>query len=190
MPSTRFQILKSLPAWAAIAVAVLACGRSPSTPSPSVTVAPGAPSAAEPTAAESSSSSGPVPFRSEVTVDDITLAVSDVLFPADEAVAQGSSLNPTPSPSAHYLFLTVTATCHPKTTGSCPLGTLRLVDSSGQIIFPILGTTGVACESPIGTFSAGDTWEICHVYEAPAEDPGLALEYKSFFGEQTLFALH
>lgn len=172
-----------------IAIAILACGGARTTPTAAAVEDQSTANDSQALTTAPDSDSEPVPIHSQATVDDITFSISEVVFPADEEVRQGSDLNSTPSPSTHYMFLSITASCDSTSSGSCPLGSLRLVDSNGEEIFPVLGTAGISCESPIGTFQTGATWDICLVFIAPADDPGLLLRHESFFGEETYFAL-
>jgi len=136
-----------------------------------------------------SSPSNPIPLGSPATIEDVTLTIFKVIFPADEVAKQGSSLNPTPPGSAHYLLVRVAQTCGAPTPGSCHLGPLRLLDSSGEVHFPNIDLTGVPCEIPLGEFPAGEAREVCLVFLAPEGDENLALRYESFFGEEAYFAL-
>lgn len=180
---------RSILSFFTLGLAVSACGGSVPTPVAPTSEAELIPTVTELASPQPSSSSEPVPIHSQITVDDVTLSVSEVLFPADEVVSQGSDLNPTPALSTRYMFVTVTAICDSQTTGACTLGSLRLVDSTGEVHFPEIGLTGIPCEAPIGEFPSGETWDICLVFLAPEGDPGLTLKHESFFGEETFFAL-
>jgi hypothetical protein len=179
-----------------LAAAALACGsseRQATSPASQDAVSPSAPDTQTATADESpqpgSSSSDPAPIGSETTVEHVTLSIIEVVFPADDLVRQGSELNPTPVPSTHYLFVTLSATCDLGADQACPFGRFRLVDSDGVAHFPEISLAGVPCGFEGGEFLGGSRREPCFVFTAPQGDQGPTLKYESFFGEEVYLAL-
>lgn len=186
--SPRFKFFGAIPFLIALAFAVMACSRSSTTPIQPTLEERATPTIAQESSPPTSSPSQLIPLHSQITLDDVALSISDVLFPADEVVREGHKLNPTPEASSHYIFVTITATCE-KDPYDCPLGPVRIVDSSDEEHYPILGLEGVPCEAPSGKFHSGDTRNICLIYLVPAADSGLALKYESFWGELAYFAI-
>ncbi|MGD2145846.1 MAG: hypothetical protein PVH41_04030 [Anaerolineae bacterium] len=89
----------------AMVLAALASGRSTLEvrPAPESVGTPPQEPTTEPTAAPSGASrASPSPDGSQVTVNDLTLVVLQATRPADQIVAGGSRLNPTPEPGQEY----------------------------------------------------------------------------------------
>lgn len=183
----KSKIISAMPFLIAITLTALACSNVSPTPV-QTTSEEKATSTNTKITTPTSSPSQLVPLHSQITVDDVALSISDVLFPADEVVREGHKLNPTPDASSHYIFVTITATCE-KDPYDCPLGPARIVDSSEEDHYPILGLEGVPCEAPSGKFHSGDTRNICLIYLVPGADTGLTLKYESFWGELAYFAI-
>ena len=187
-PYYRNKIFKIFPFLITLALTVMACSSASPPPVQTTSEEMATPTVAQISSTSTLSPSEPVPLHSQITVDDVALSISDVLFPADEVVREGHKLNPTPDPSTHYIFVTITATCQ-KDPYDCPLGPVRIVDSSDEEHYPILGLEGVPCEAPSGKFHSGDTRNICLIYLVPGADAGLTLKYESFWGELAYFAI-
>ena len=188
-PTTKVSLHKSIPSCIALAITLLACGRSTATLAPTVSEDRVPTTATEPAQSPPSSPTNPVPLGSQITLEDVTLSVTEVVLPADESVQQGSSLNPTPIAATHYLFVRVAQVCEARSGLTCPLGPLRLVDSAGEVHFPHIDLIGVPCELHVGEFASGDSRDQCLIFLAPAGDQGILLRYESFFGQEAYFAL-
>lgn len=179
-----------------ILAAALACGRSapatssPKEASPTVVESTAAPVPTESTVGTSLDS--PVPAGGEFVIDDIAIQLQDVVYPADDLVQSGDDLNPTPEPSEHYLVLTVHHSCQLPSGETCHmLGQgIRVIDSDGEVHYPILSLQGV--QTPLPSESdilGGESTDFQLSYLVPAASDTLTLRYEWLFGEEIFFAL-
>src|SRR5512136_1856872 len=114
--------MKTLPALLLLGLSILACGRTapivvaqaPQPTAPEVTIPPPGTSRFNPAAADA-----------QVQIGDLTLSVTDVVFPADTAVRDGSLWNPTPEPDEDYILVGIAATCNLPSESSCRLSGLE-----------------------------------------------------------------
>lgn len=168
----------------------LACGRS----APVVVSQPAQAGAAPsgPTQpAPGASRFNPAPRNTAIQIDNMTLSITDVVFPADSLVRQGSLWNPTPEPQADYILVGVAAACNLPPESSCRLSGLEfsLVDSSGLGHNPRLLIAGVAGKFEGGEFFGGATRQgylIFVIEGAPADH---VLKYQALLGGEAYLRL-
>lgn len=170
--------------------ALLACGRS--TPVVVPPVSPAEPGAASPTPPPLGSSRfQPAPAGSQIQIDDMTLSITEVVFPADGVVRQGSLLNPTPEPAMHYLFVGVAAACNRPPDSSCRLSGLEfsLVDPAGLAHNPRLLLAGVPGKFEGGEFFGGATRQGTLIFSVPGDEVDFLLKYEALFGGEAYLSL-
>lgn len=174
---------------AAIA-ALLACGRS--TPVVVPPVSPPEPGPASPTPPPLGSSRfQPAPAGSLIQIDDMTISITEVVYPADSAVREGSLLNPTPEPSMHYLFVRLSAACNRPPDSSCRLSGLEfsLVDPTGLAHNPRLLLAGVPGKFEGGEFFGGATKHGTLIFSVPGDEVDFLLKYEALFGGEAYLSL-
>jgi len=171
----------------ATALSILACGRS--TPVV-VTLTPVAQS--EPTQPPPGGSRfNPAPSGTAIQIDDLSLTVTEVIFPADALVRDGSLWNPTPEPASDYLLVGLAATCSLPPESSCRLSGLEfvLVDPAGVAHNPRLLIAGVAGKFEGSEFFGGATKSGYLIYVVDGEPADYILKYEALFGGEAYLRL-
>lgn len=173
-----------------IFLSVLACGRS--TPV-IVSTPPGvAPALAEPTQPPPGASRfHPAPPGTAVRIDDMTLSITEIVFPADTEVREGSLFNPTPEPAADYVLVGIAATCNLAPEASCRLSGLEfsLVDPAGIAHNPRVLIAGVPGKFEGGEFFGGATKTGYLVFVIEGQPSDYILKYEVLFGGEAYLQL-
>lgn len=170
---------------------VLACGRSAPvvvTQPPQADTAPAAPT--QPPAG--ASRFNPAPPNTAIQIDNMTLSITDVVFPADSLVRQGSLWNPTPEPAADYILVGVAAACNLPPASSCRLSGLEfsLVDNSGLGHNPRLLIAGVEGKFEGGEFFGGATRQGYLIFLIEGAPADYVLKYQALFGGEAYLQLN
>lgn len=172
---------------AALALSLLACGRSTPVVVP---VSPAAP--VEPTQPPLGGSRfNPAPPGTAIQIDDLTLAITDLVFPADPLVRDGSLLNPTPESASDYLLVGLAATCNLPPDSSCRLSGLEfvLVDAAGIAHNPRLLIAGVPGKFEGSEFFGGATKSGYLIYVVEGQPADYILKYEALFGGEAYLQL-
>lgn len=181
---------------AAIALAVLltsllACGRTAPVvvPQPSESGAVPALPTQPPVGA---SRFNPAPPNTQVQIDNMSLSITEVVFPADSLVREGSLWNPTPEPSANYLFVGLAATCNLPAESSCRLSGLEfsLVDTAGIGHNPRLLLAGVPGKFEGSEFFGGATKQGYLIFAVDGDPAEYVLKYEALFGGEAYLRLN
>jgi len=175
----------------ALAVSLLACGRAVPVVVPRSSQ-PTAPVAEATLPPQGSSRFNPAPPNMEVQIDDMSLSIADVVFPADAAVRDGSLWNPTPEPEADYIFVGIAATCDLPSESSCRLSGLEftLVDAAGMGHNPRLLIAGVPGKFEGSEFFGGATKQGYLIFVVEGEPADYLLKYEALFGGEAYLALN
>lgn len=174
----------------ALGAALLTCGRTAPvgvSQAPEPTAPP-----AEPTLpAPGASRFHPAPPGTQVQIDHLALWITDVVFPADAAVREGSLWNPTPGPNADYVLVGIAATCNLPSESSCHLGGLEfsLVDAAGIAHHPRLLIAGIAGKFEGGEFFGGATKQGYLIFEIEGEPADHVLKYEAPLGGEAYLRL-
>jgi hypothetical protein len=174
----------------ALLASLLACGRS----APVVvsqTVQTGATPAVPTEPPVGTSRFNPAPPGAQVQIDNLSLSITEVVFPADSDVRQGSPWNPTPEPSANYILVGIAATCHLPADSSCRLSGLEfsLIDTAGIGHNPRLLIAGVPGKFEGGEFFGGATKEGYLIFVVDGEPADYVLKYEALFGREAYLQL-
>lgn len=180
-------------AWVAVVLLgpLLACGRS----APVVVdqplqgdATPSAPTLPPPGA----SRFNPAPSNTAIQIDDMTLSITDVVFPADALVREGSLWNPTPEPAADYILVGIAATCNLPPESSCRLSGLEfsLVDRAGLGHNPRLLIAGVPGKFEGGEFFGGATRAGYLIFLIEGQPSDYVLRYEALFGGEAYLQLN
>lgn len=171
-----------------LGLSTLACGRTaplvvtqaPQPAPPEATVPPPGTSRFNPAAADS-----------QVQIDNLALSVTDVVFPADAAVRDGSLWNPTPEPDADYILVGIAATCNLPSDASCRLSGLEfsLVDPDGIGHNPRLLIAGVPDKFEGSEFFGGATKRGYLIFVIGGEPATYVLKYEALFGGEAYLRL-
>jgi len=209
----RKQMRRFYPLFAAIimlVVAALACCPTPptpivKTPTPAQVEEPGqqeelteateepptaAPEPTEEQAPLGSSRSNPAPRGSEVAIGGMTLAVGEVVRPADEIVAEANPFNDEPEEGHEYLMLTLSVTCNKGTDETCDIAPsleIELVGSSGVVREPELFIAGVDGELEAEKLFGGATKSGKLFFQIGKEETDLVLIYSEFLGTSKVY---
>ncbi len=171
----------------AVVASLLACGRS--TP----VVVPTSPEAwVEPTQpALGASRFSPAPSGTAIQIDDMSLSVTEVVFPADALVRDGSFLNPTPEAASDYVLVGLAATCTLPSDSSCRLSGLEfsLVDTAGIAHNPRLWIAGVPGKFEGSEFFGGATKSGYLIYVIEGDPADYILKYEALFGGEAYLTL-
>ena len=134
----------------------------------------------------------PAPPSSEVQIDNMSLSITEVVFPADTAVRQGSLWNPTPEPTANYIFVGIAATCNLPAESSCRLSGLEfsLVDTAGIGHNPRLLIAGVPGKFEGSEFFGGATKQGYLIFSVDGELTEYVLKYEALFGGEAYLQLN
>jgi hypothetical protein len=180
-------------AWVAVILwgSLLACGRSAPvvvTQPPQADTAPAAPTQPR----SGASRFNPAPPGAAVQIDDMTLSIIDVVFPADALVRQGSLWNPTPEPAADYILVGIAATCNLPPESSCRLSGLEfsLVDSAGLGHNPRLLIAGVPGKFEGGEFFGGATRAGYLIFVIEGQPSDYVLKYEALLGGEAYLQLN
>ncbi len=173
---------------------ILACCPGTSTP-PQVST-PGQriqPTAAEPEEEKpvGSSRSNPAPPGSEVSLDDITLLIGEVVRPADTIIEEANEFNSDPDAGNEYLMLDFSATCKKPSDESCNfnLFSVSIVGSSGITHNPEIMMAGIDNEFEDGEFFGGATRSGWIIFEIGQDETDLVLIYDEFLGDVVYMAV-
>lgn len=203
-----FNITFSKPAaiWSAVLIltlASLACGSvsspqvtlpeatSPSQDTQPVEVQPTSMPPTEAAKPLGSARSNPAPLGAQVSVDNMTFMITEVVAPANDIVREGNQFNSEPEPGQQYIFVNISATCDKGTDDTCNIGGFEfsLIDSSGITHDTELFVAGVNGLLEPGDFYGGAAKTGYLVFLAPEGDEGLILKYEALFGGEAYFAL-
>lgn len=172
---------------AALAVSVLACGRTTPVVVPVSPVAPVEPTQPPPGA----SRFNPAPAGTAIQIDDMSLSITEVVFPADAIVRDGSLWNPTPEPSSDYMLVGLAATCNLPPESSCRLSGLEfsLVDTAGVAHNPRPLIAGVPGKFEGSEFFGGATKNGYLIYVVKGDPADYILKYEALFGGEAYLQL-
>ena len=171
----------------ALVLSGLACGRTAPVVVP---ISPAAP--VEPTQPPLGASRfNPAPSGTAIQIDDMSLSVTDVVFPADTVVRDGSLWNPTPEPASDYMLVGVAATCNLPPESSCRLSGLEftLVDPAGIAHNPRILIAGVAGKFEGSEFFGGATKSGYLIYVVDGDPADYILKYEALFGGEAYLYL-
>jgi len=171
----------------ALVLSGLACGRTAPVVVP---ISPAAP--VEPTQPPLGASRfNPAPSGTAIQIDDMSLSVTDVVFPADTVVRDGSLWNPTPEPASDYMLVGVAATCNLPAESSCRLSGLEftLVDPAGIAHNPRILIAGVAGKFEGSEFFGGATKSGYLIYVVDGDPADYILKYEALFGGEAYLYL-
>ena len=171
-----------------LGASVLACGRT--TP---LVVSPAAqPTMPEPSAPPPGTSRfNPAATGTQVQIDNLALSITDVVFPADATVRDGSLWNPTPEPDADYVLVGIAATCILPSDSSCRLSGLEfsLVDPDGIAHNPRLLIAGVPDKFEGSEFFGGATKRGYLIFVIEGEPADYVLKFEALFGGEAYLQL-
>lgn len=174
-----------------LVLTILACCPAPATPVVK-TAAPAQAGEAEEPAMETSetqvptgsSRSNPAPAGSEVEIGDITLAVQNVIDPADDIVAEANMFNDEPAEGNKYLMIEMSITCNKGTDETCnisPRIEYELVGSSG-IVHDAEYVAGIEGMLEDGEMFGGATMLGKIAFQVGKNETDLVLIYTEFLG--------
>ena len=178
-------------ALASLGVFLLACGRTAPVVLPQPSEADTVP--LQPTLPPLGASRfNPAPPTTEVQIDDMSLSITDVVFPANALVRDGSLWNPTPEPAADYILVGIAATCNLPSESSCRLSGLEfsLVDTSGIAHNPRLLIAGVSGKFEGSEFFGGATKAGYLLFVIEGEPTDHVLKYEALFGGEAYLRLN
>jgi predicted small lipoprotein YifL len=170
---------------------LLACGRTAPLVVPQTPLADAVPAApTQPPAGASRFS--PAPPNTMVQIDDMSLSITEVVFPADSAVRNGSLWNPTPEPTANYIFVGLAATCNLPVESSCRLGGLEfsLIDTAGIGHNPRLLIAGVPGKFEGSEFFGSATKQGYLIFVVDGVPADYVLKYEALFGGEAYLQLN
>jgi hypothetical protein len=169
----------------------LACGgTTPEVRIPEGTSQPGGPAATTPsepvatTAPLGASRSNPAPAGAEVTINQMTMSVVEVVRPADAVVAAGNPFNPTPEPGNQFVLVGISIACNRSGDDTCTVNTFldfALTGSSGSVREPRI-IAGVPELSDHAEFFGGAATRGGMVFEVGEDETDLVLIYDPFLG--------
>jgi hypothetical protein len=179
------------PTAALLAASILACGRATPIVVPQ-TLEPAAPAAEATAPPLGTSRFNPAPLNTQVHIDNMSLAITGIVFPADDTVREGSLWNPTPEPEADYILVGIAATCNLPSESSCRLSGIEftLVDASGLGHNPRLLIAGVAGKFEGGEFFGGATREGYLIFEIEGEPAEYVLKFEALFGGEAYLRIN
>lgn len=145
-----------------------------------------------PITADGTSRESPIAFGATAEVESgMTMAVIDVVRPADALIAEGNQFNPTPLPDKEYLKVTVVITCTKASSETCSYfgGQVKVVGTDGNVLDQgfLIGLTDQIEAS--GQLFGGAFVQGAVIYEVVKNDDKVILFYAPLFGSQTYFAL-
>jgi hypothetical protein len=125
--------------------------------------------------------SNPAPAGSQVTLGDVTLAVTGLTRPADDIVREGNIFNPLADDGMEYILVRVALICNKGADQTCavaPLIDLHLVGSRGVEYQPRILLAGVSGVMEGGEWFGGATLDAYLPYIIGQEEGGLILIYQ------------
>lgn len=133
----------------------------------------------------------PAPSGTAIEIDDMTLSVTQVVFPADAIVRDGSFLNSTPEPASNYVLVELAARCNLPPDSSCRLSGLEftLVDTAGIAHNPRLWIAGVPGKFEGSEFFGGATKSGYLIYVINGDPGDYILKYEALFGGEAYLTL-
>jgi hypothetical protein len=133
----------------------------------------------------------PVPFGSDVNIDQMKFVITGVIRPADGIVSAGNMFNAQPREYQQYIFVTLAVMCETAIDQQCHLDLfkIKLLNSGNVLKYPewyISGVEGILKDTDFqgGTTISGDIPFIVSV-----GDSGLRLIYESLSGDGYHLAL-
>lgn len=138
-----------------------------------------------------SARSNPAPLGAQVSVDNMTFMITEVIAPANDIVREGNQFNSEPEPGQQYIFVNISTTCDKGTDDTCNLFGFEfsLIDSSGITHDAELFVAGVNGLFEPGEFYGGATKTGYLVFLVPEGDESLILKYEALFVGEAFFAL-
>lgn len=132
-----------------------------------------------------SARSNPAPFGYEVTIDQMTFKIEEVVRPADDIVEKGNMFNSKAGDGKEYVLIKLSIKCNKNTDASCLASSyeFKLVGSSGQAR-DIEFIAGVADTLDSGEFFGGATKTGYLPYIVDKDESGLVLMYKPILGNE------
>ncbi|MBC7227092.1 MAG: DUF4352 domain-containing protein [Thermoflexales bacterium] len=169
-----------------IGAVLFACGLCLGAAATAVLTRPGLPSLSSGPAG--SALDHPARPGTAVVAGDLEIRVMDSIRPADDIVAEGSTLNPRPGPGNEMILVTVSLTCRPEeeTCAFVPALDFLLVSSMG-VHRPKWLVVGLPNPLRGGEMQAGETVSGDIVFEVGKEETGLVLVYTESFGSNTVY---
>jgi hypothetical protein len=133
----------------------------------------------------------PVPFGSDVNVDQMKFVITGAIRPADEIVSSGDMFNTQPREYQHYIFVTLNVTCEMATDQQCHLSlpNIRLLDSRGVLKYPQWFLSGVEGIFKDTDFQGGTTVSGNVPFIISIGASGLLLIYESLSGDNYYLSL-
>ena len=176
----------------ALLLATLACGgdSTPEVKAPSGGETPAAAEPEETIAPVGSSRSNPAPPGSEVTLDDMTFTVGEVVRPADGIVAAGNEFNSEPEAGNEFVMVMLTVRCEKGEDDSCSISSawnLSLIGSAGVAHDAEWMVTGVDGQLESTEFFGGATVAGSLFFEVGQGETDLLLRYEELFGSGTAY---
>lgn len=137
-----------------------------------------------------SSRSNPAPLGSEVTIDEMTFVIADVIRPANDIVAGGNEFNSAPEEGKEFVMVTISATCEKGGEESCLVGPsldLSLIGSAGVVYDPEWLISGVDNQLESTEFFGGSTVSGSIFFEVQQGETDLLMRYEPFLGLSKAF---
>jgi hypothetical protein len=131
-----------------------------------------------------SARSNPAPFGYEVTIDNMTFKVTEVVRPADTIIKQGNSFNSDAGEGKEYVLVQLNITCNKNSDEKCNVIGLEfsLVGSSGQTYDPEILISGVNGMLETGDFYGGATKSGYLAFIVSKDETNNVLIYESLLG--------
>ncbi len=130
------------------------------------------------------------PPGTPVTIEDegLTATLTDVARPADRAVAEGSSLNPTPAPGQEFVRVRFSAACDEGNDEPCSFNSLSLLLVGTRGVYgPQIFIIGVEGDGELLEIPPGQEASGAFYFLVPQEDEELVLVYRPIFGEAAAY---
>jgi len=146
---------------------------------------------AEPTSAPvGSSRSNPAPLGTQVTIDNMTFAIDDVVRPANDIVSAGNMFNPEPDEGNEYVQVTISVSCNKGAEETClvgPMWDLAVIGSAGIAHDPEWMISGVEGQLEQTEFYGGASVSGSLFFEVKKDETDLVLRYGGFLGTGKAF---
>jgi hypothetical protein len=138
-----------------------------------------------------SARSNPAPFGYEVTTEQMTFTVTELLRPADSIVSQGNMFNTIPDEGQEYVFVNLSIKCDKSIDENCNVS---------QFDFNLVGSAGLAHDTEIflagvsglledGDFFGGSTKSGYLAFIVGKEETDLVLIYKPFLSDEVYLSV-